>query len=145
MNLKLCAIIFCSFPLSMFAQSSYAPLNEDYYHWIDRYEIKSGRIAPQIHTAIKPYKRSAIAAYVDTLSNHGFFTSKGDQFNIEYLRNDNWEFSRAGTSDSKKPILKAFYRKKSDLYHVDEEAFDLHVNPVLYLARDDSRREDGSL
>lgn len=146
MNFKLCALIFCSFPLSLLAQSSFAPLNEDYYHWIDRYEIKAGSIAPQIHTAVKPYKRSAIAAYVDTLSNQGYFPSRSDQYNAEYLRNDNWEFSRPDTNDSKKPILKAFYRKKSDLYHVDEEAFDLHVNPVLYLGYgDDSRRDDGLL
>lgn len=144
MNLKLCTLLFCSFPLGMLAQSSYAPLNEDYYHWIDRYEIKTGRIMPQIHTAVKPYKRSAIAAYVDTLSNQGFFSSKGDQFNVEYLRNDNWEFSRPDSDESKNPILKAFYRKKSDLYHVDEEAFDLHVNPVLYFGYgNDSRRDDG--
>jgi hypothetical protein len=146
MNFKLCALIFCSFPLNLLAQSSFAPLNEDYYHWIDRYEIKAGRIAPQIHTAVKPYKRSAIAAYVDTLSNQGYFPSRSDQYNAAYLRNDNWEFSRPATNDSKKPVLKAFYRKKSDLYHVDEEAFDLHVNPVLYLGYgDDSRRDDGLL
>ena len=146
MNIKLCALIFCSFPLSLMAQSTYAPLNEDYYHRIDRYEIKTGRILPQIHTAVKPYKRSAIAAYVDTLAEQGFFPSRVDQFNAEYLRNDNWEFARPETNDSRKPILKAFYRKKSDLYHVDEDAFDLHINPVLYLGYgDDSRRDDGLL
>ncbi len=146
MNIRLYALIFCSFPLSLMAQSSYAPLNEDYYHSIDRYEIKTGRILPQIHTAVKPYKRSAIAAYVDTLAQQGFFPSKADQFNAEYLRNDNWEFARPETNESKNPILKAFYRKKSDLYHVDEEAFDLHINPVLYLGYgDDSRRDDGLL
>jgi hypothetical protein len=143
MNIKLCAFIFCSFPISMLAQSSYAPLNEDYYHWIDRYEIKAGRVMPQIPTAVKPYKRSAIAAYIDSLSARGIFSSKTDEFNAEYFRNDNWEFSRPTTDDSKKPILKAFYRKQSDLYHVDEEAFDLHVNPVLYLGYgNDSRRDD---
>lgn len=146
MNLKLYALIFCSFPLSLMAQSSYAPLNEDYYHLIDRYEIKTGRIVPQIHTAVKPYKRSSIAAYVDTLVQQEFFPSKVDQFNAEYLRNDNWEFSRPETNESRKPILKSFYRKKSDLYYVDEDAFDLHINPVLYLGYgNDSRRDEGLL
>jgi len=43
----------------------------------------------------------------------------------------------------RKPFLKAFYKKKSDLFYVDEEAFDLHVNPVLYLGvGDDSRNEE---
>ena len=143
MKLRLFTTLFCSFPLVLLAQSSYAPLNEDYYHWIDRYEIKSGRIIPQIFTAVKPYKRSAIAAFVDTLSKQEIFVSRTDKFNEEYFRNDNWEWSRSETSDSKKPILKRFYKKKSDLYAVDQEDFDLHVNPVLYLGTaNDSRRDD---
>ncbi len=146
MNRKLFAFIFCSLPLSALAQSNYAPLNEDYYHWIDRYEVKAGRVFPQLFTAVKPYKRSEITALVDTLSKQELFSSKTDQFNLEYLHNDSWEWARPETNDSKKPILKAFYRKKSDLYHVDEEAFDLHINPVLYLGYgNDSRRDDGLL
>lgn len=143
MKLRLLTTFFCSFPLILLAQSSYAPLNEDYYHWIDRYEIKSGKIMPQIFSAVKPYKRSAIVAFVDTLFKEGIFSSRTDLFNAEYLRNDSWEWARPETDNSRKPILKRFYKKKSDLYHVDEEAFDLHVNPVLYLGTaNDSRRDD---
>ena len=98
----------------MRAQSSYVPLNEDYYHWVDRYEIKSGKISPEIFTAIKPYKREAIVAFADSLQQGeaNVFTSKTDQFNYEYLRNDSWEWSRAETSNTRKPFLKHFYRKK---------------------------------
>src|SRR6187551_440720 len=127
------------------AQSSYAPLNEDYYHWVDRYEIKSGKIRPEIFTGVKPYKRSDIVAFVDSLhlEKANVFTSKTDQFNYTYLRNDNWEWSRAETSDAKKPFLKYLYRKKSDLYHVDLEALDLHINPVIYFGLGkDSRIDD---
>lgn len=146
MKFKLLVIIFCSFPLALAAQSSYAPLNEDYYHTIDRYEIKAGKVMPQIFTTVKPYKRSDIVSYIDTLAAEGLFQSKADQFNLEYLRNDSWEWARRSTNDSKTPILKTFYRKKSDLYHVDVPDFDLHVNPVLYLGYgNDSRRDDGLL
>jgi hypothetical protein len=145
-SIKLFAIIFCSFPSALLAQSNYAPLNEDYYHSVDRYEIKAGRVMPQVFTAVKPYKRDAIVSLVDTLASSGIFTSRVDQFNLEYLRNDSWEWAHPTTNDSKKPVLKAFYRKKSDLYHVEEEAFDLHINPVLYLGYgEDSRREDAYL
>jgi hypothetical protein len=116
------------------AQSTNASLNEDYYHWLDRYEIKAGRVVPQLFTTLKPYKRSDIVAFVDSLDTiDHIFTSGADRFNQEYFRNDSWEWSRAATSDSKKPILKRFYRKKSDLLHVDLPEFDLHINPVLYL------------
>ena len=32
------------------------PCRESYYHWIDRYEVKSGRVASRLFTSIKPYK-----------------------------------------------------------------------------------------
>jgi hypothetical protein len=126
-----------------FAQSPFAPLNEDYYHWVDRYEVKSGRIMPHLFTGIKPYKRSDIVAMADSLNAMGMFESAADKFNYEYLNNDSWEFSQTATSDSRKPVLKHFYKKKSDLYHVDEKWFNLHVNPVLHLsAGKDSESDD---
>ncbi|MBL7865452.1 MAG: hypothetical protein JNK10_11275 [Cyclobacteriaceae bacterium] len=123
------------------AQSTNAPLDEAYYHWIDRYEVKSGAIVPELFTTVKPYKRSAIIAMVDSLqSRYKVFQSAADQFNLTYLHNDSWEWSRAESSNSAKPFLKALYRKKSDFYMVDEEDIDLHINPVLYLgAGKDSR------
>ncbi|HEU5292807.1 MAG TPA: hypothetical protein VFU05_19300 [Cyclobacteriaceae bacterium] len=126
-------LVLCPFWIS--AQSSYATLNESYYHLIDRYEVVSGQIIPQLFTTVKPYKRSDIVTFLDSANQLGVFTSRADQFNLEYFQNDNWEWARPETNDSRKPILKYFYRKKSDFLHVDEDPdFDLHVNPVLYLA-----------
>jgi hypothetical protein len=124
------------------AQSTNATLNEDYYHWIDRYEIKAGKIVPGFFTSVKPYKRDAIIQYVDTLEASGIFTSRSDQYNRDYLRNDSWEWSKSETNDSKKPFLKKLYRKKSDLVYVDIPEFDLHVNPVLYLGAGSDNRLD---
>lgn len=88
----------------------------------------------EIFTSVKPYKRSAIAAAVDSLDkNEGVFQSRADKFNLEYLRNDSWEWSRTTTNESTKPFLKELYKKKSDLFYVDKPEFDVHVNPVLYL------------
>lgn len=116
-----------------FSQATNASMNEDYYHWLDRYEIKAGRVAPELFTTVKPYKRNTIVAYVDSLqAKDSVFRSPADKYNYEYFRNDSWEWSRATTADSKKPIWKTFYRKKSDLYHVDMPDFDLHISPVLY-------------
>lgn len=118
---------------NVFAQSTNAPLNEDYYHWIDRYEIKSGHVASQLFTSVKPYKRDAIVAFVDTLNaTNSVFGSLADQFNYQYLRNDSWEWSHSQTNESKKPVLKHIYKKKSDFLYADLPEFDIHVNPVLY-------------
>lgn len=140
--MRLCFLLLL-IPAVSFSQSTYVPLNEDYYHRIDRYEVKSGEIIPQLFTSVKPYKRSAIIGYIDSLRSIGVLTSASDEFNLEYLNNDSWEWSSATTSDSQRPFLKHFYRKKSDLYSVSTSDFDLHINPVLYLgAGKDSRRDE---
>lgn len=126
------------------AQSTNATLNEDYYHWIDRYEIKSGKIVSGFFTSVKPYKRDAIVRYIDSLAQDAeIFKSKSDLYNFAFLQNDSWEWSGAQTNTSARPILKQLYKKKSDLAYVDIPEFDLHVNPVLYVgAGMDSRRND---
>lgn len=125
------------------AQSSNAPLNEDYYHWIDRYEVKSGVLIPHLFTTIKPYKRSAIVAYMDSVEALGLITSSADLFNYAYLTNDSWEWATSNTNESERPVLKHLYTMKSDLFSVVTPEFDLHVNPVLYAgAGKDSRRDE---
>lgn len=126
-----------------FGQSPFIPLNEDYYHTIDRYEVKSGQLMPQFFSTVKGYKRSDVIDFVDSVEALGGFESPADKFNYEYLRNDSWEWARPQTNDSRKPVLKHFYRKKSDFFHVDHPDFDLHINPVLFLgAGRDSQRDD---
>lgn len=125
------------------AQSPYIPLDADYYHRIDRYEIKAGVLMPQLFTTVKPYKRSSAVGMVDSLRGHDVFLSTSDQFNLEYLTNDSWEWATTHTNDSRRPVLKHFYKKKSDLYSVSTEDFDLHINPVLHVgAGKDARRDD---
>ncbi len=81
------------------AQSSFVPLNQDYYHLIDRYEIRQGRWADKFHSTVKPYNRQAIMQLVDTLESgtddYGVGTSLSptDKFNINYLRDDSWEWA----------------------------------------------------
>lgn len=143
MRITLVLLFIIVISQSGLAQSSFLPLNEDYYHLIDRYEVKTGRNLPFFFTTVKPYKRSDIIDFVDSVYQLEMFKSKADLFNYEYLRNDSWEWARPETNDSKRPILKYFYRKKSDFIHVDEKDFDLHVNPVLYFgAGNDSRKSD---
>lgn len=126
--------LLCLASFSAFSQSTFLPLNEDYYHWVDRYEVKSGRVMPHLFTGIRPWKRSDVVEMMDSLNQSGLFQSKADRFNLEYFNNDSWEWSGASTNESKRPILKHFYRKKSDLFHVEEKWFDLHVNPVLHVS-----------
>ncbi len=127
-------IFFSIITISLLGQSTNIPVNEDYYHWIDRYETKSGNIVPQIFTSVKPYKRDALIFAIDSLNKQALFSSQADQYNYNYLRNDSWEWSRSNINDSPRPVAKHFYKKKSDLLYSDLPEFDIHVNPVLYAA-----------
>ncbi len=115
------------------AQSVNAPLNQDYYHFIDRYEILGGEIYPGFFTNWKPYMRNSIAVFADSLSRQEDL-DKVDRFNMSYYQSDNWEWSQSPENISKKPFLKHFYRVNSDLYHVETKDFNLHINPVLQLS-----------
>jgi hypothetical protein len=128
-------ILFLILSLNSFGQSNYVPLNNNYYHTTDRYEILNGKLAETYFSSVKPYTRKAVAEFIDTLANDSTSLkriSKVDRFNFAYLANDNWEWSTTAQND-RKGILKILYRKKSDAFHVNTKDFDLHVNPVLYL------------
>ncbi len=114
------------------AQSTFIPLNPDYYHLIDRFEIKSGRLSDRLHTQLKPFARKTIAELADSTWSVIPDLSPVDQFNLAYIKNDNWEWSSTTKGDSRQPILKHFYKKQSDLYQVQVKNFDLHINPVLH-------------
>ncbi|HVD97690.1 MAG TPA: hypothetical protein VNB90_05745 [Cytophagaceae bacterium] len=123
--------------LNAYGQSSYVPLNNSYYHTVDRYEILNGKMADSYFSSVKPYTRKAVAAFIDTLAKDSASLkhfSKADRFNFTYLANDNWEFSSTADNDSRRPLLKTFYKKKSDAFSVHTQDFDLHVNPVVYVS-----------
>ena len=88
------------------AQSTYVPLNTDYYHLLDKTEVVSGENATY-HTSQKPYRRDFVSQQVlknDTLINE----SIGD-----YLIDDNNEW---GTNKRTKPFNRTFYKKCSVKY-----------------------------
>src|SRR4051812_4624222 len=85
----------------LFGQSVFVPLNKDYYHLLDRYEIRNGSFSNTFHTSVKPIERRAIAEFVDRLHIDSAKLSGSDKFNFSYLRNDNWEWSPQASNDSK--------------------------------------------
>ena len=141
---------FLFLSLCVQAQSPFVPLNADYYHQIDRLEIRQNHWAEGFHSSVKPYNRQSIIQLVDSIeANPGRNLSDTDYFNFDYLRNDSWEwvthydtvqrdlFTRnLGTTpsvgESSKPLFKHFYKKKADFYSLQTPDLDLHVNPAVY-------------
>jgi hypothetical protein len=150
MRCNVYVLYFFLLSLCVQAQSPFVPLNADYYHLIDRLEIRQNHWAAGFHSSVKPYNRESIIQLVDSVeANPGRNLSDSDYFNFNYLRNDSWEWvpnydslqknpftRRSETSssiwDSGKPVLKHFYKKKADFYSLQTPDLDLHVNPAVY-------------
>jgi hypothetical protein len=125
------------FLLKTSAQSTYAPLNDDYSNLIERYEIKSGSLS-NLHSNIKPVRRKDLVKLTTDIENNALLKlSKTDIFNIKYLQNDSWEWlddDKFTQSNNKKPFLKQFLKKKSDFYSSQNKDIDLHVSPIFQFA-----------
>lgn len=126
---------FCfTFVSRCFAQSPDIPINKDYYHLIDRYEVLSGRFAGDFHTSVKPYERENVASFFDRLDTTFHERNSVDRFNIDWILTDNYAYSVRAQGLSRKPFLKHFYKFKNDFFSLNEKDFRLHVNPVLYFS-----------
>ncbi|WP_254448718.1 hypothetical protein [Spirosoma rhododendri] len=98
-SLYLFGLVLLSLPT--FAQSPFVPLNADYYHLIDRYEIRQGHWAEGFHSTTKPYNRQSVVQLTDSLLAHPAADfSDTDYFNLNYLRDDSWEWVKDPISDS---------------------------------------------
>jgi hypothetical protein len=128
-------LLFWSFTLqTAVAQSQFLPLNDDYYHLIDRYEIRRNRLSEDFHIGVKPFQQAAVINLLDSIAaDRSMPLNDTDFFNLEYLRQDSWEWSTDQTPMSLKPFWKRFYKKPSDFYIVQNKNFDLHLSPVTHL------------
>jgi hypothetical protein len=132
-NLLLLTFLF--FSICTFGQSSYVPLNSYGMHVLERMEIKQGRLATpeEFNTSTRLYKRESIARYADSLDTTATPLSKQDRFNLEYLQNDNFEFSSSASTRTNRGLFgTALYTHKAALYDVDVPDLKLVVNPVAY-------------
>jgi hypothetical protein len=128
-NLLLIFLLLAGIVPIVSGQSANAPFSETYYHWVDRWEILSGRQQDMFHTTFKPYQRKLIGNYLENFDSPEV---RGTERNLlNYLIQDNWEWVDKADYQSRKPVFQYFYRSRSDLYHVKTNHFDLHVNPIL--------------
>jgi len=126
----LLAILFTQ--SSSFAQSTHVPLNRDYYHLVERYEIKSSRLMPGLFSTVKPLKRNEVAMLADSLLNSDKVWSARDQFNLQYLADDNWEFSSNAEWNRDEKFLDNYrYRGVEDLQRTGDRWIKYQLNPVL--------------
>lgn len=140
---KIFTLAALSFLLSnfSFSQGVYVPLDDEYYHRVERYEIKSGRLSNRLFLTAGQIRRQDVVGFTEDIASDSLRMrlNKRDKFNLGYLKDDNWEWSSdslAGNSEHpiRKTFFKHFYRKKNALYsyQMKNKLFEIQMNPVFY-------------
>jgi hypothetical protein len=135
MRQKLFLLFFLINLQSGFSQSANSSISQISDAFLERLEIKSGKLYNSFHTNIKPFSRQQIGDFLATIDTATYAKlSKTDKKNLEYLQIDNWEYipdSQIVNNQSKRPIFKHLYKNKSDMYYVKTDDFDIHASPIL--------------
>ncbi|WP_192823037.1 hypothetical protein [Rufibacter sp. LB8] len=131
-----------AFSFSVLGQDATVPLSADVYRVIDRYHIKYN--TENLHTSFKPYGRARVATLAETAEQDLSSQSGVDQYNKEFLLNDNWNYTRYDRNNtSRRTFLKYFQERKSDFYSYESPEFTLRVNPVVGLQAGKDNETDG--
>lgn len=124
------SIIILLGSLSIYAQSTTLPFHHIDYHLVDRWEIKTGQLSNAVFTSSKPYFRKGVVDLIRTDSLPGVYSSK-DRINNYYVLKDNNEWNEDTQYEYEKPILKHFYKYKTDFFFLNRKDLMFKLNPVL--------------
>ncbi len=119
-----------------FAQGTFIPLGTDAYRYLDRLDIKYGRVIPIEHMSDRPYYRGTAAKVAETLLLSNLKFKKVQEFQIQYLKNENGDWLDSLPSKTKRPFLKVLYREPASFVHVSSKKkglFDIRFNPIISL------------
>ena len=153
------AWLFFLFPVIASSQSTYLPQGDKQNILLERLEIKAGKDSILNFSKIKPFNRKYIFNAVRNLGAGGGTSwyesssgslSKVDRYNLQSLVKNNIEYFpdsllQGMNINSKKPILKNFYRTPANLYEVHVKDFDLVVNPVIQFVLSKEKDNDQKL
>ena len=116
--------------ISLQAQHSLTPLNEDLYNQIDRLVIKQGGGQYGFQGTAKPYSRYQVSQ----LLRNSTPESRVDKFQWEFLAKEHWTGMDSLNLVDRRPLAKYFFRTKTDLYSVNTDGLTLRLNPVIQLS-----------
>lgn len=124
-------ILFLLVPMGVFSQSTLLPQGHKHQALMDRLEILFSDSALSFQK-FKPFDRKSWVDALERIESENVF-SRVDEYNIQdaLMNNAEWVTGSKEAFDSKRPILRTFYKTKADFLQVDVKDFFLSVNPVF--------------
>lgn len=121
--------------ISSKAQTTYLQLNQEDYHLLDRLETRSGQLSDNLFMFVKPVSRKSAVEFLQMQRRESRISglSEIDKYNVAHAISvsGEWALEQNGALDSKRPILKTFYKKQPDLIYVNNDNFFLSANPII--------------
>ncbi|GAB5523980.1 MAG: hypothetical protein Roseis2KO_18520 [Roseivirga sp.] len=127
------------------AQSTFVPYNRDYYHLIDRFQIKYQDKQNLLPVTFKPVRRSDLSTFLDHVKTKYDSLSPQDQFNFQFLYNDNWQWTESEYNTNDKSWWNLAYDKKSDFMFYKSDKATIRINPVADFRFGRDGNQDGTL
>ncbi len=142
------SLTILTFASALYGQTTYLQLNTEDYRLLDRLETRSGELTNDFFSSIKPVSRKGAVSFLLDKRMHAreLNLSAIDRYNIDHAISvsGEWTPDEDGALDSRRPLLKTFYRKQPDLIHVKTKDFFLSVNPVISAQLMSERNSAGS-
>ena len=138
-------LVLVLLPAFAYSQSTFIPYNRDYYHLIDRFQIKYQDKDHLLQTTMKPIRRADLATFLNGIQGGYDSLSVQDQFNMRYLLNDNWIWSKSPYNNNDKSWWNLAYNKRSDFFYYKTDKVVLRINPVADFLVGNDGEQDGIL
>lgn len=127
------------------AQNVFVPLNSNSEFLLQRYEIKSGKLNHGNFSDIRPFAQEQIPSVLSIYDSAFIPLSRTDQFNLDYIKEDNQTGKSANIKSGNKKFFRHFYRTPANFFQVNEPDFNLYVNPGINFMAAYSDRNDKPL
>lgn len=129
----------------MIAQSTSIIPGSEAERLFQRYTLRIAPYSNALFTDVRPIERSSLNILSRIADTTELKLSETDRFNLSWLKSENLPYSIENLNDSRKPILRHFYKSKANLFQVNEKDFNLFINPGLYLTAAHSKENDDPL
>lgn len=130
-------------PATAMAQTTYLQQGDKAYQLLERLEIKAKTNASLNFSNMKYFSRKAMVQEVEAIDSANKTLAadiksnqkltKIDEYNLNsfYMNNMEWYSGAKDGFASKTPVLKTFYKTKTNFFEVNTKDFFLSINPML--------------